>query len=571
MTNKTPNAYDHILTENGTFSVLLSTKQSPFYNSSAAESPLSHNNHNGKHIYRRASTATYDSWLQNAISLKSQVLSDDERTNQQLPQALPDIKIYGLDTPQGTYIHWQLRDLVTPSSVNCQNVLYSSDNTIKSLNLVTRKLTSVFKTEYGPRCFKEANGVLVSGGLASHGSLHSGKGLFSVHNQHSEILETIPIGSLINNSVSVNPLAGSPNQFISHVCNNDQWLYGVDISNREIKVTCSKRFKSALNHSSLSPDQKMVVACGDSSDILLLDQEAFGSGTGNSTKGQKIITTRQDCGFSTSFNRSGTLFTCCFQDGTNLIYDVRQTDIPLQEVLSSRKRAQYGEGAFRVAKFSPLHDDLLIISEHVSRVHLVDTRNFQNHQVVIMPMANKVGIPESASGHGYEPILYDYDYVMANATPSAYAFSLMGNGTFTVSNSSGSSPIPSSTEPSPFYSSGMTATPGATGYPSVHNNRNGGRIYRRASTATYDPWIQNAINLEGQVLSDDERTSQQTPLALPDTIARDAYEYSDTEICGLDWLDTPQGTYMLIGTHQGITKWKVNSWSRRCFPSYTMV
>ena len=55
----------------------------------------------------------------------------------------------------------------------------------------------------------------------------------------------------------------------------------------------------------------------------------------------------------------------------------------MAEISSTRPHSH--NGAFRVCRFSYGLDDLLFISEHQGRVHVVDTRNYVNHQVIVIP------------------------------------------------------------------------------------------------------------------------------------------------------------------------------------------
>ncbi|GMF98659.1 unnamed protein product [[Candida] boidinii] len=185
------------------------------------------------------------------------------------------------------------------------------------------------------------------------------------------------LGLMINNSVNLYQL--SKNNFKSLVCNNDHNIFLVDIKNNGQINTNNYHLPHSLNYSSLSPDNKSIAVVGDCSKIFLLHPNE----NLNSINSKDIIQTTYDNGFSVDWDSSGVYFSCCFQEGVNLIYDVRNKKQPLHTFRSTRPNNH--SGAFRCCKFSGGTDDLLFISEHIGRVHMIDTRDFSNHQVIMLP------------------------------------------------------------------------------------------------------------------------------------------------------------------------------------------
>ena len=104
---------------------------------------------------------------------------------------------------------------------------------------------------------------------------------------------------------------------------------------------------------------------------------------GGGWKINKAFDSGSDLGFSATFHPSGVTFGVAFQDGKARLYDIRNINKPLTEIKSSRPIELMG--AFRCMKFSDGPEDLLFISEQMSRVHIIDLRNFDNHQILTIP------------------------------------------------------------------------------------------------------------------------------------------------------------------------------------------
>lgn len=318
--------------------------------------------------------------------------------------------------------HWQLKDLLVSSTYSdyWDDLNYNQDPTFyfphrsrifsfkyssllansKSPSIVHNKLIkySSIKFQSNPRCLKQLDGILVTGGVNNNYDINKNpiglqKGSFSVYSELSSTTENLQIGEFITNSVSIDKLPSSgSNHYRSYLCNNDKYLYQFDITPSRIIPSANPLYlKIALNHSILSPDKKTQIIVGDSSKIFINHpEESQVSSTKSSSNSNSIndlnlnvIQTTGDCGFSTSFLSNNYQFITCFQDGLALIYDLRNLDEPLHEIHSTRPKTQ--PGAFRVIKTSGYNDDLIAISEHQGRIHLIDGRNFNNHSVLLLP------------------------------------------------------------------------------------------------------------------------------------------------------------------------------------------
>lgn len=208
-------------------------------------------------------------------------------------------------------------------------------------------------------------------------------GLFSVYSPAMTTEMSFHLGEMINNAVTIYPDANSTASYNSYVCNNDSHLYVVDISDSGVtakrSIVCEPNV--SLNNVLQSPDQRFLAATGDSGSIFLLDPSLAKATI-------KTIRTEHDSGFGLSFHSDEYTLACAFQNGSCLLYDLRKPRRAFHEIKSTRPNHQ--SGAFRCCKFlnSPTHD-LLAVSEHVGRVHLIDLRNLgkDNHQVVVFPLA----------------------------------------------------------------------------------------------------------------------------------------------------------------------------------------
>lgn len=264
--------------------------------------------------------------------------------------------------------------------------------------------SEIVKPDYAPKCFNVTNnGVAVIGGLltSAYSIYYSNieglssknqiskpqKGLFSFYNSRINASKTVKLGEMINNSVLIDGSHSNNNQYKSYVCNNDSSLYVLDIMNND-KISIKNKIQCehdvSLNNAVNSPTtDKLIAVTGDTSSIFLVDPTC-----GNSPV-QKLKT-KHDSGFGISFHPNGKLLSVAFQDGNCLLYDLRNLSDPLHNIKSTRPSHQ--SGGFRSCKFSSSKfSDILAISEHVGRVHLIDLRNLNdqanNHQVVVFPFA----------------------------------------------------------------------------------------------------------------------------------------------------------------------------------------
>lgn len=315
------------------------------------------------------------------------------------PQFISNVK--------STINHWQLRDLVQIDAKTGM-VYHTFDDAIRVLPLLPRSarlLTSYdyLRLPYFPRCFNHApGGLVVAGGvttsllkvfsmkvpdlgrdLARNSHTRPLKGLFSFKGPNTKAELTFQLGEMINNAVTIYPQANTESAYTLYVCNNDSNMYVVDVSDSGMKATraIACEANTSLNNVHQSPDGRLLTATGDSGSIFLMDPT-------DPRPKIKTIRTTHDSGFGISYHHNQHTLATAFQDGTCSLYDLRRLDEPIHEIKSTR--AGHQSGAFRCCKFlsTPLQD-LLVVSEQVGRVHLMDFRQFSEdkHQVVVFPFA----------------------------------------------------------------------------------------------------------------------------------------------------------------------------------------
>ncbi|SSD59420.1 uncharacterized protein SCODWIG_01181 [Saccharomycodes ludwigii] len=254
------------------------------------------------------------------------------------------------------------------------------------------------------------------------------KGLISItpdiSSTESIKTSTYKIGQYINNDIEISS-DGCSGKYEIFSCNNDSHLYHCDVSNSRVTLLNTySDLKFPLNSCKLSHDGKMMAVSGDSNKFALYHRSsalcgeffsvyspssAINTSSSNTNSNQfnrvpryaindnsysdKIDifeSIKGDHGFSTSFSQTDYQFSTIFQNGVCLIYDTRKMNRPIHIISTSRPKNQ--AGSFRCCKYSGGLDDLLFISEHASRVHVIDTRNFNNHLVI--KFADKVKFPE---------------------------------------------------------------------------------------------------------------------------------------------------------------------------------
>ncbi|GAA5901767.1 hypothetical protein JCM8208_003581 [Rhodotorula glutinis] len=160
------------------------------------------------------------------------------------------------------------------------------------------------------------------------------------------------------------------------------------------------RLRTAVNHCSVSPDSKWLVAVGDTNEVFLYDTRAAGYELAHT------FTASEDASFSTDWSEDNVTFAVASQDGFVHVYDLRalpSSSRPASPTLrgansSPRKVAELRTtqagpaGAARKVRFSPggrrIDAGLMAFTEHRNRVHVVDARTFETFQIIDVPSSS---------------------------------------------------------------------------------------------------------------------------------------------------------------------------------------
>ncbi len=447
----------------------------------------------------------------------------------------------------------------------------------------TAKTSLVCEYGFAPKCITETEGFIAAGGIVDttcsstppdfYPTLDGtdGKGLFSIYNQRTDDLVSVKLGALINNCVSL--FSTGSNHLKSIVCNNDKNLYFLDVLPSGIILDHKIKCSVSLNNAELSPDRKTLICSGDSKGIYVFHDDFK---TNHPEDYQ--IETDASAGFSTTFHPSGVMFATAFQSGKILLYDTRYLKNPLKSLKSTRCEQQ--NGSFRAAKFIPGPEDFLAFSEHLGRVHIVDTRNFDNHQVVLFPTNygmpdvtpvfpgtdNELGLPLNDKVYDYEPVIQKFDEIKKNFRTS------ISQPLMSLERRRLSANINTDTHEvslGPHGTLVFTTDNRRTSHDNLSPTR------RNSSTSNnYRLWVEHLNQSpRGSLSSGDIRhggsdESLHNVNSTPSISDRtsDAYEFSNVDISGLCWSGYDGGS-LIIGTDKGITRWKIDSWARRCFSS----
>ncbi|KAI8361946.1 WD40-repeat-containing domain protein [Mortierella sp. GBAus27b] len=278
-----------------------------------------------------------------------------------------------------TIQHWQLRDLITcPRSSD--EFIYVNQNSVNSYNTKTKTTTSMMKDlTFPPTSLTAACGFLAVGGQRNQ---------LMVRQLNSNWFAHTSVGGSINNALCISEHLGGTRLLIS---NNDETIKVYSLPG--LVRLASIPLPTPVNYASVSPDGRKMVAVGDSNQVFLYDISVAGGY-------QKIgtYTATSDASFSCAWNQSSDKFAVASQDGFVSVWDIRHSE--KLSKLGSKQQPQ-PKGATRCVKFSSSGSiDLLVFSEHVSYVNLVDARTFNERQIIRVAPPNN---DEHISGIALSP------------------------------------------------------------------------------------------------------------------------------------------------------------------------
>ena len=341
--------------------------------------------------------------------------------------------------------HNQLKNFI---STKDQNVIYyASDYEVFSLNVATRKRTLIKSLPFQPFCLDAGYGWICAGG-DKHGQCafisidEPGNGETALRH-HAEVddllpldldaesrrslhdlrrttqwgrylsgtspkyeLQTHELGGTIVNSVRVHLICseekGFKDEVVVVITNNDQTVRIFSLTQSRLLETLD--FPTPMNHASISPDGKLLLAVGDEGRAFFCRRMRL---PGATTEGENsyaryewhevaepeltLADEEGDACFTTAFSPSGHICGVASQSGTitlfdtALIHDDMDPDDAVIDVLRSSRASMrpHFVGAVRSMCFSPAPWDLLAWAEDQGRVCVVDLRNgFYSKQVI---------------------------------------------------------------------------------------------------------------------------------------------------------------------------------------------
>lgn len=471
-----------------------------------------------------------------------------------------------------TIKHWQLRDLV--STTNHGTALYPSNNEIRQLDLVSGSDTAVTQLPFDARCLEAAStssdpaasssDLIVAAGL-NDSARHTPKGTFAVYCESTYQLASHELGDYINNSVAV--FNHEPSRLNAVVCNNDHNVYFLDVAGAggDMTVGSTLNLGAALNHAAVSPDGKTAVVLGDFPEITICHSDS----RAHDWHVSETLHSSHDLGFSAAFHPSGTMFAAAFQKGVANLYDVRNTSRPMTMIYSTRSEDM--AGAFRSLKFTTGSEDLVFLSEQNDRVHIVDLRDFDCHQVLNVPTLSPTGQDSYFEAYTTNEIFKgdDDDFVDDGSRSDAdgdthHHHNNHNNNNHNSNHMDGSSDDeqkysePSSHRRNLSVSSNVSDTSTIQCYQDLVEPAYQSHSAHSSSYSYYSP---PPPAPRGLAIASG---SSPIPMRIHTGVAS-----GDAGLSGLAWSNYGSGS-LVIGTCRGIGVWTIDGWGRRTFPSFSI-
>jgi len=262
-----------------------------------------------------------------------------------------------------SFVHFQLRHMLCAPTKH--DVYTLDDSSINLYNPVSQKTATVLDlssegldqaselNENGhicPCCIAVEGDLLMVGGYKGEFLVKNMATMTVLDNKNSSLTDA---DNCITNSISVYDSHGHGKRVLA--ANNDCFVKSLDL--QTLQAVNEYKVEWAVNHSSGSPDGKVVCLVGDSTEVLIADA--------NSREIVHTLRGHLDYSFSSSFHPlSPHYLATANQDGTARVWDLRSTKTSV-EVLSGRL------AAMRAAKYSP-NGDYLFCAEEADYVHIYD-------------------------------------------------------------------------------------------------------------------------------------------------------------------------------------------------------
>lgn len=233
-------------------------------------------------------------------------------------------------------------------------------------NLRTRTSEHVLRDlGFSPTAMCSGNGYLAVGGQRSQVIVKS--------LEDEEYMAQTTVGGAINNALHITQHLNGEVRLM--VCNNDETIKIFSLPSMD--HIGDIKMESAVNSVCVSPDGSLMVATGDSGEVVLFGVSA--------SEGYVPLTSQlsiMDAGFSCSWDSSSTRFAVAGQDGQVSVWDARMLRSKGEGRIARIEATQkIPKGAARCVKFSQgMSMDILAFAEHTSFLNVVDTRRFEERQ-----------------------------------------------------------------------------------------------------------------------------------------------------------------------------------------------
>ncbi|KAI9844849.1 MAG: hypothetical protein M1837_005267 [Sclerophora amabilis] len=348
--------------------------------------------------------------------------------------------------------HWQLRSLISAPGSN--TLYFACNSDIHRVNTSTRKREHITSLPFDARCLAAGYGWIVAGGPDSgqfaavkipqdneerreQPSRHqldvdallpvnldpearreahrflSSEERFGIGRRPSPEIRIQELGSLIVNSVTLHrsPPDTDDDQdgTVAILTNNDKTVRVFSLSQDRLLTTLE--FQFYMNHATISPDGRLLVAVGDEPYVYFYQRVKSASDTSirAGIRNQSSLSSYRwelltkchltpalipgnDGCFSSAFSASGQFCAVASQDGIITIFETAYLDESGQDAIIEimpSSRPHFAAGAVRSICFSPQPWDLLICTEHSGRVCVTDVRTgFRSRQVVDLDISS---------------------------------------------------------------------------------------------------------------------------------------------------------------------------------------
>ncbi|GAB2210046.1 hypothetical protein Droror1_Dr00015299 [Drosera rotundifolia] len=274
-----------------------------------------------------------------------------------------------------TILHFQLRNLVWATTKH--DVYFMSDNSVKHWSSLTQKVSEVINFSVRVKPTKKYQGSLLEGFHQTQISTLAVKYKFLVAGGFQGELTCKRLDkpgisfcarmtyddNAITNAVEIYDTTSGGIHFMAS--NNDCYIREYE-TERFQRVT-RLQFPWPVNHTSVSPDRKLIAVVGDHKDGLLVD----------ASTGKRVATVvgHKDFSFASAWNPDGRTFATGNQDKTCRVWDVRN--------LSSSLAVLKGNlGAARSIRYSA-NGKHMIVAEPADFVHIYNTKtNYDTRQEI---------------------------------------------------------------------------------------------------------------------------------------------------------------------------------------------